>query len=204
MKKVRQLAVLMLVAALATGCASTGGYLANRGRDFADIFTLGVELGGLNASAQVGPIATGLGFAKGKGWGLVQGNLGPYEFEEMNFVVVGSKLVALNPEADYAGYMIGYEWVRTLVLLPTTIVVSMISGDSDGETLDTKPFRVGHGGWRPCFQIEADVNVLGGLRAGINLAEGLDFILGWTTLDIFNDDVEKRNRIEPKSEPYKE
>ena len=59
MKRVIQLAVLVLVAVLVSGCASTGGYFADRGRDAADILTIAGGLGA-GAKGRVGPFALGL------------------------------------------------------------------------------------------------------------------------------------------------
>ena len=41
-------------------------------------------------------------------------------------------------------------------------------------------------------QIEVAAGLGGTLRLGFNPGELLDFILGFTTIDIFNDDLEKR------------
>ncbi|MCX7009267.1 MAG: hypothetical protein NTY53_18815, partial [Kiritimatiellaeota bacterium] len=48
------------------------------------------------------------------------------------------------------------------------------------------------------YQVEAAVG--GGLvfRLGFNVGELLDFILGWTTIDIFGDDLESRESREPR------
>ncbi len=40
-----------------------------------------------------------------------------------------------------------------------------------------------------CTQIEVVAGALGGLRAGFHPGELIDFLLGWTTLDIYNDDM---------------
>ncbi|MDT8390564.1 MAG: hypothetical protein RRC34_08670 [Lentisphaeria bacterium] len=45
-------------------------------------------------------------------------------------------------------------------------------------------------------QIEVVVGVLGSIRLGFNPGELLDFILGWTTLDIYGDELGKRKKIE--------
>lgn len=58
MKKMSQFTVLLL-AALATGCASTGCYFPDRGRDAADMFTVVVGVGA-GAKTRVGPVQTGL------------------------------------------------------------------------------------------------------------------------------------------------
>jgi len=41
-------------------------------------------------------------------------------------------------------------------------------------------------------QIDAFAGALGGLRVGFNPGELVDFLLGWTTLDIYNDDLGAR------------
>ena len=51
--------VLALATACLTGCASTGGYLIDRGRDAADIVTITAG-GGVGGKARVGPFQTGL------------------------------------------------------------------------------------------------------------------------------------------------
>ncbi|MFO1524078.1 MAG: hypothetical protein U1G05_19045 [Kiritimatiellia bacterium] len=38
-------------------------------------------------------------------------------------------------------------------------------------------------------QIEAEVGLVGSVRIGFNPGELLDFLLGWTTLDVFGDDI---------------
>jgi hypothetical protein len=41
-------------------------------------------------------------------------------------------------------------------------------------------------------QLEAVAAIVPGLRVGFNPAELLDFLLGWTSLDLFKDDVGSR------------
>ena len=45
-------------------------------------------------------------------------------------------------------------------------------------------------------QMEVVVGLGGTLRLGFNPGELLDFILGWATIDIYNDDLEKQKKIE--------
>ncbi len=49
-------------------------------------------------------------------------------------------------------------------------------------------------------QIEVVAGLLGTLRLGFNPGELLDFILGWTTVDIFNDDRETREAKEQSNQ----
>jgi len=46
-------------------------------------------------------------------------------------------------------------------------------------------------------QIEAAIGVGGTIRLGVNPGELIDFLLGWTTLDIFGDDIEERAKRQP-------
>src|SRR5690554_1302340 len=57
MKTILQLAVLLPLVVVATGCATP--YMIDRGRDAADIFTATVGIGG-GAKARVGPLHAGL------------------------------------------------------------------------------------------------------------------------------------------------
>lgn len=52
---------------------------------------------------------------------------------------------------------------------------------------DPKPF-----GYPSQFlwQVEIFVGLYGGVRAGLNLAEALDFLLGWVGIDILKDDID--------------
>lgn len=45
-------------------------------------------------------------------------------------------------------------------------------------------------------QIEVSTGIGGTLRFGFNPFELLDFILGWTTIDIFSDDIIKAKKVE--------
>ncbi len=48
--------------------------------------------------------------------------------------------------------------------------------------------------WYYYTQCEVCLGVLRGVRLGVNPGELLDFLLGWTTLDTFNDDLEQMQR----------
>ena len=53
------------------------------------------------------------------------------------------------------------------------------------------PFDRGH------TQIEAAIGIGPSLRLGFNPGELLDFILGWTTVDIYGDDAARQRRATP-------
>ena len=48
-------------------------------------------------------------------------------------------------------------------------------------------------------QMEAVIGLGPSIRLGFNPGEVLDFVLGWFTIDIFNDDLEWRKRRETTS-----
>ena len=41
-------------------------------------------------------------------------------------------------------------------------------------------------------QVEVVIAIIGSLRLGFNPGELLDFLVGWTTLDIYGDDLNKK------------
>ena len=55
-------------------------------------------------------------------------------------------------------------------------------------------------GWHPHWtQIDLSLGLVATLKVGFNPGELLDFILGWTTLDIFSDDLEARYKKHEES-----
>ena len=78
----------LLLGVVALPCVSCT-YMKNRTRDLAEIFTLTVETKRVGVSLQVGPVRTGLSVGKGKGYGLRDGALIDYPFEEVNLLILG-------------------------------------------------------------------------------------------------------------------
>lgn len=187
----RKILILSLLPCF-SGCA----YLHDRGRDACDMVTLSVEATGLNASVQMGPAVLGAGLAHGKGVGLRSGAMGAYEFGEVNLGIFGGKYLVpgerdLDREKGYVSFYRFFPW---------------IDGEDDDDRFDRElregksswdddedenPFdmEVKEGEWFNAFNIECSVMAGLGARAGINIAEIMDFVLGWTTLDICGDDI---------------
>lgn len=166
----KRLLILLLLPSFC-GCA----YLHDRGRDACDMVTLSVEATGLNASLQVGPAVLGAGIASGKGFGLRSGAVGTYEFAEINLGIFGGKMLVPNDrdlDRD-KGYGSFYRWFPW-------------EDDDDENEFE---MEIKEGKWFNSCQIECAAIAGVGARAGINVAEILDFILGWTTLDICGDDI---------------
>lgn len=170
--------LIVIFLPLLASCA----YLHDRGRDACDIVTVAGEAPAFNASVQVGKGVLGMGLAGGKGYGLRSGAMGCYETGEGNFILVGFKVLVPN-KADLdrdKGYDYQYHW------FPWSR-----SEDKFGGTFD-------EGRWFNAWQIEAAVGVGVGARVGFNPAEFMDFIMGWTTLDICSDDIRTMDRKEAK------
>ena len=135
--------------------------------------TIAAEAPAVNASIQLGKSVLGVGTAGGKGFGLRSGAVGLYETGEAHLIILGGKLfVPRERDLDRnKGYDYTYMW------LPWR--------NDEDEFLGT--FEEGE--WFNAWQLEAAIGLGVGARAGINIAEIIDFILGWTTLDICGDDI---------------
>lgn len=128
--------------------------------------TVAVEPSIVNASVQLGPLMTGLGLAAGEGFGLRSGGAGVYDTEEVNLFYGGYK--AFNPTEFDQQRGKGYEFRY------------------GGPYLKR---QTPEGLWFNWLQFEVALGFVVGVRAGLNLAEITDFVLGWTTLDICGDDI---------------
>jgi len=205
MKKSLQLILILGLAALATGCASTGGYFVDRGRDAADILTLGVGAG-LGVSARVGPIAVAPFSCHYDRYAIRGGTPEILSHNSTNSATGGmlwwfgethepSAACFSTPAA--AGEHIVRERGKAYSAWPLGVVLW-------GEPFFfTTPFLAvpeSRGTGRQALpyysQCEITVGMLASFRLGFNPGELLDFILGWTTIDIYNDDLEKRKKIE--------
>ncbi len=181
--------VAVLVVASMTGCATP--YVVDRGRDAADIFTATIGYGA-GAKARVGPLSTGLFYNRDtvglRGGALFKNKSGatddftsiipiPVSYVGLMFV-----LDEFFPEDSKSQRHKGYQVISAM---PLVSVVS--SPTNDWFTILTYN-----------SQIEVAAGIGGTLRLGFNPGELIDFILGWTTLDIYGDDLEarkqKRNR----------
>ncbi len=160
--------VLLSSCILCSGCA----YLAHRGRDLTDVVTVAVEDHTVGFSARV-MFPWGLCIAEGSGWGLRDGHIGAYDYMDRLFAIplpVPGALydIDFSPESDYRDK--GYT-LQTIKQHPP---------------YDMSDYQVSQ-----FFSVQVSAGLYYGLRLGLNLAEALDFILGWTTLDILQDDVER-------------
>jgi hypothetical protein len=196
MKKAIQLALLLLLMVSTTGC--TGGYWLDRGRDATDIVTLTIGTGA-GAKARAGPLHAGLFMNYVDFVGLRGGNCrvfhapwergcpGGTESSEYDLTVVYMEIFeadALDRNKDYRA--------GNVTSLPIPFLGFVWEGTEPGSGI--KPV------FHPYYtQFEVAGGFLATVRLGLNPGEMLDFLLGWTTLDIFGDDVKARTRKEEKS-----
>jgi len=183
--------LLCLLTCLAAGCA----YMEDRGRDFADCFRLSVGAGRFGiAHAKVCAIGTGVGLEKTYRAGIERkGEPEVWKEEGNGFLVCYSR--AFFPESDepdmaYAEKASRSSWSTIMFSIegpvsPRFLTVLFIPAP------DAEDF----------FWIEGGAGALVGIRAGFNIAEFADFLLGWGTLDIFGDDGRGAAEEEPEERP---
>lgn len=203
MKKLIQIAVLLPLAILVTGCASP--YMLDRGRDAADIFT-GTIGKGAGVKARLGIIGTGL-FVNRDIAGLRGGTrfrikhatkwdphvtqFKPYARDYTSIIPDLSSMVPFFVDDQFfleADTELRHKDYSAVGILP---LISWVEYPS-GSAATVWPYNT---------QMEAAIGLGGTLRLGFNPGELLDFILGWGTIDIYNDDLEKRAEVEQPATP---
>lgn len=183
----RNLLFVLLIGLMTTGCASS--YMVDRGRDAADIFTVSIGRGA-GAKARVGLIATGLVYSQSLA-GIEGGQLyGPLK--------ESSSLERCN--ADLAVLLGGIETVGK----HTYSTSRAKSCDSFYFCFFPVEHLSDASNNSSAAALYSSVNVVIGagvtVKAGISFGELLDFILGWATIDILNDDIEsKKSKKELKA-----
>jgi len=191
MRRIPLLAIVLLSVGSIAGCEHPKAYLIDRGRDAADIVTLTVGLGA-GARARMGPLHAGLILFADVG-GLRGGNLVTYRPAHAGHEIVGT-VMADATIWSHENFFLGPNFwgslhrfkefeARGLPLLSgVQPALQVTEVEAESEPL-VHPYYT---------QVEAVVALLGGVRAGVNPGEALDFLLGWFGIDIFNDDAEMR------------
>jgi len=179
-----------------SGCASTG-YMGNRMRDAEDVFTASVGFGA-GAKARVGPIQVGL-MANIDMLGLRGGQCGDIVWYETltreivtPFPYKMQSFMEKEYPWDYPAFAFGND--RYHVGDNRSMVARR---GKTYEAVSPIPFVTLAGQPEYYTQIEVVVGLLGSLRLGFNPGELLDFSLGWTTLDIYHDDL-KQEEAKPR------
>jgi len=193
MKRVFQCLAALVALAIMTGCASNKAYFVDRGRDAADIFTITAGVGA-GAKARAGPLHAGI-FGNHDIVGLRGGTI---------------DIFGLDPNRSFA-----LDIETLLIPIPgpyrdKVFAVDMFIGPSPAGRHRTAQFE--HlsplplcytSGLRPnqYTQVELAGGLLATLRLGFNPGELVDFVLGWTTLDIYRDDIERRRNLKSNQVP---
>ena len=191
-----------MIAASMAGCAT--GYMADRGRDAADIFTVGVGYG-LGTKVRVGPVQLGLLYeissASLRGGELSADNqetVGPETGDALRLILGTESLfkcrLPRNKNFLATNLNVLPEESDTLFLIPFIYAAKPL------QILSRTATRSSPKDQPPPYyyysQIEFVASLYRSIRIGFNPGELLDFLLGWTTLDIYSDDVEVRKGIE--------
>ena len=184
-------AISLLAAALLSGCASP--YMTDRGNDFADIMTM--TLGkGLGASVHAGPAHVGL-FGGLDHVGLRGGvfrskwrqdsSLGWAGLFDPLIAFPGGEGIDTGGEwcrAPFDGAEIAEERGKCFEVAGVAPFIMLPKRTTQADSYATHYFT----------QVEASLGLGLTLRMGLNPGELLDFILGWTAIDIYEDDLKTR------------
>lgn len=203
MKNVIQVLVAAFIIVNLTGCTSTKGYFADRGRDAADIFTASVGVGA-GAKTRIGPLQVGAlaetditGLRGGTAFFLpLSGRRSFWSFcdvvSPVPFPGLCAEVPCLTSYDEFDG-----DW-SALDAYPSI----HNRGKSYTAGFPYVPFVTmsTRGGNAYCTQIEIVAGLGPCVRLGFNPGELLDFALGWFKIDIYNDDLEARKQREKSNQ----
>lgn len=183
-------------------------YLAHRGSDLLDVVTLGAERGSFLVSANVGPFR-GIGWAyvdpdwggfesEDNGWGLLGGRLGPWLYRKDTIHMFVNVEQAEVPGTRGKSFDLFNLWMWPM-LWPAGLESSEPAQDAGRGSEESTPAaspRVPSvrskderdPTWLQYGDIDFNIGLFYGLRAGVNVCELGDFLLGLTTLDPAGDD----------------
>lgn len=176
------LVILVILGVFTSGCS----YFGRRLDDACDIFTATAEAKAVGFKAQMGPWG-GFGIYGSDpdafGAGFIGGQRTTYDYTDVTMPpLLGfvQKFRNFDDDRRRKEIHVVQSW-----FIPYLRPQTNPSGFSGG-------FREA-GDWRrvaPRYtQVEVAIGFWGGIRLGMNFGELIDFLVGWTTLDIFGDDV---------------
>ena len=192
MKRLIRVAALLPIVAMLTGCATP--YLIDRGRDAADIFTATVEKG-IGVKARVGPLAAGLSGTFGS-TGL-RGGCFIRETDGFPFLGTDVPIMAGSCDTSLLG-LYNFETLHAEELRRRN--KTFHAGEEPDQGIGIPFLQLGTDNPAYYTQVEVSVGLLAGIRLGLNPGELLDFILGWTTIDIYGDDLERKTQKEESNQ----
>ena len=165
----------VLLSAACSGCATTG-YLGDRMRDAGDVFTASVGMGA-GAKARVGPLQIGA-IGNIDMWGLRGGKLGDVAFYE---TLTRDSLLPWPIHGSFGEERFVYKAPREMPSRRGKAFLAKAPLPFVGIADQPEYYT----------QVEVVIAVIGSLRLGFNPGELLDFVLGWTTIDMYGDDLNK-------------
>ena len=199
MKRFAQLFTMIAASVLTVGCASTKGYFRDRARDAADILTITAGPG-YGVDARFGPMSLGVarthdqcGLMCGEVFSRKHPRLGPEHLVWLGLfmddvvplpLMAGHRTIERNRQDEHTfkttkqrhkAYEMGSFLFIPFFIYPT--------GEDSG-----------YAKLYAATQIEASVGLGWAIRIGFNPVELLDFLLGWTTIDIFDDDLWRKTK----------
>jgi hypothetical protein len=179
MKNSFKIVFLLVNLCLICGCASSG-YWAHRARDGADVFSFAVGQG-LGLKARIGPVTAGLledyTAAGLRGGEFCTQNLSGRDIDYETLGAIDGQFVVDNAE----------RFNLTKLQRRKNFEASSLGG---GMHIPLLSLLQSDSSFAYYMQVEAVLGLQGSVRAGFNIGEFFDFILGWTTIDILHDDVE--------------
>ena len=187
-----------MLSILISGCASSG-YLSDRGNDLLDVLTFSIPAG-FGAKARVGPFHTGLNATFGD-MGFRSGAL---EYDTrichgtgQEFFCIGNE--SFSPSEVYWGnerrcQMKRYDTGNSYFPFFTPFLD--VYDSNTAKHRDRNYSFINMISHPYATQVETQASLLWGIRIGLNIGELFDFILGWSTIDIYNDDYWQINREE--------
>ncbi|MDX1959196.1 MAG: hypothetical protein SFU98_11525 [Leptospiraceae bacterium] len=172
-------------------------YLEDRKNDFADIPIATFEENVYGGGFHFWCFGYGVQYARnGEGHGIRNGRIG-------NYATGGSKAMesSIKPNLNYSGDAIP----AGISLLLFNSIEHKVKDSEDQRAKKKRYVQSNFFGLIPMnchapVSLEFSLGLHYGIRAGFNLSEFFDFVLGWTTLDIMKDDFEE----EIEKEVYKE
>lgn len=183
MSKALQVAVLSVLASGLTGCTGGRSYFVNRGRDAVDVVSLTAGYG-LGARLRAGPVEAAFPL---EGRYHLVGIQGGEAFKSNRKLSGVSALFWWRQNEEGRKTFSAEGWRGTPVGLARHKDLTVDSHMPLFITEISPKDNIAY--W---FALEASGGFLASLRVGVNPGELLDFILGWTTVDIFDDDCEKQ------------
>jgi hypothetical protein len=169
----RLAATVLWLGVVAGGCSGLGTYASNRGHDALDVVTLSFPFGA-GVMAQAGPVGTGLGVLAND-YGLRFGEFGYFDQSyDVHFLFAGSGCGSAPGPDPWRRK--GYTYDQLFGLIMPGLNSSMFRTPAPGQKGIV---------WA---QVEGAAALGVGVRAGVNVAELVDFVLGFATIDIMDDD----------------